>query len=332
MAVGLRTTIATATRLLSGCLPAMLMLALTSFAQGDEPPVSPLGQLTGHEHRPIHVRSQPVIERLPLHVMAPSDLSVGAAGVLFVADPAAECVFRVDRDAATSLVVSEERGIRRIVADESNSLYLLTEQSGTSIVSQVSADGLTVRLASLPFAANGLTRTATGRLYVGNAQGRVTQIASDGVVQAHADCASAIQDLCVSSAGQLYAMLDSREIVLITEDGRVRAAGRAQPQAIRVFSLPAGRLATLSPQPGDRPLIAEVAMGEDREFAEYARVPSGTVAVAFDHLGNLSLANPRLRAITRVTSHFQVPCPHCGQPVPLHLSPDAGPAPQRQRF
>jgi hypothetical protein len=61
----------------------------------------------------------------------------------------------------------------------------------------------------------------------------------------------------------------------------------------------------------------------DGQVPSVAFVPEGTRAAGFDSLGNLLLANPDLRAITRVTSRFQVPCPHCRQPTLMIFDAEA---------
>jgi hypothetical protein len=50
-------------------------------------------------------------------------------------------------------------------------------------------------------------------------------------------------------------------------------------------------------------------------------VPKGTIAHAFDAAGNLLMVNWDLQFLMRVTNSFEVPCPHCGKPIPIRLRP-----------
>jgi hypothetical protein len=63
-----------------------------------------------------------------------------------------------------------------------------------------------------------------------------------------------------------------------------------------------------------------------------ALVPEGTEAAGMDRLGNFCLANPDLRAVTKVTSRFMIPCPHCGQQTLMIFDPAAAAEDAGSRF
>lgn len=280
-----------------------------------------LSQLATHHHSPIVVHSRPVIERIPVQVIHPTDLCSGPDGILFVADSAARCVFQIGSDGNVALAVKDIADIVRIVSDSDANLYVLTASHGTSAITQVTPDGLQVELCSIPFHAGSFVRDSIGQFVVSESGSRVARVSPEGEWQHFAVCPSAIADLAISSSGQVHALLEDSRVLLIQDDGGLRLSGFAQAGSARLLSLPEGDLAALSATPGERPLIAGLRTDASEDLQEFAKVPLGTVAVAFDRLGNLSMANPDLRAVTRVTSHFVVPCPHCGAEVPMHLSP-----------
>ncbi len=136
-------------------------------------------------------------------------------------------------------------------------------------------------------------------------------------------------------------------------DGSTSDSGTVPADCRRLFSLPEGEMAALSNAAGSKSEIILVERPADDQSANAARndqseaeatensviaprvystVPAGTQAVAFDDLGNMSLVNPELRAVTRVTTTLMIPCPHCGRPTRLILSPNGPAAPRGRSF
>lgn len=114
----------------------------------------------------------------------------------------------------------------------------------------------------------------------------------------------------------------------LASSGELNLRGTVLPASHRLVSLPDGRLAGLAAdglqKTGLFALMPENLSSDAQPVGQnkaVAHVPHGTLAVGFDQLGNLALANPDLRAITKVTSHFEVPCPHCGKPTRLNMVP-----------
>jgi hypothetical protein len=304
-------------------LRGVVLLAFTSVScvvVADEPYSAGLGAVGQHDHAPIVVRSRPVIERLPVQVIAPSDICDGNNGVLFIADRTARVVFRLTSDGSVSLAMRDEQGICRICCDSDNNLFVLSATAGSSRITQVTPTGKMIRICTLPFAAIAFARNEAGLLFVGSASGEIASVSVDGVVSKLAQLRREIVDLTLSSSDQLHVLTGNREICFVSLDGVVQPVGFGQPTALRLFALPHGGLAVLCPNPGGQPAITELQKNREDAIVEFARVPTGTVAVSFDRLGNLSLANPDLRAVTRVTSRFTVPCPHCGKAVDMVLS------------
>lgn len=303
----------------------LLSLGTTSLA-GDQPS---LGAIKNHDHAPIVVQSRPVIERLPVKVISPVDLQISRAGHIFVADDAANCVFRLEADGDVSLPVQNLSNIRRIELDADGNLYTLTSDSRESQIRMVNPVGQSVLLHDLKFDANAFVRDITGQFTVtSKATNRVMVISNTGEITELTRLYQPVSDLVLNAGGQTEALLTSGEMVHISASGEVTASGFAPPGSSRLMLQPDGSMLVLSKRLNGQTNLASISreVTRPKEFSTFATVPEGTQAVGFDSLGNLCLANPDLRAITKVTSHFSIPCPHCGRATEMIFRKDPEPA------
>ncbi len=291
--------------------------------------VVPLGAIANHDHNPIHVRSKPVIERLPVKVIEPVDLKISAKGRIFVADRKAECVFRLDEYGTTSLPIQNLPNIQRIQLDADESLSVLTSTGGESSLHQVTPSGRHVVLETLEFPATAFVRDSVGRFVVAEkGSGRLLCVSSEGVVSEHIELTQPAVDLAINAGGQVEVLLGSGLVALVGDDGLTPQSGFAPIGALRLMKQADGSMLALSGTAGDRARIVNISRSEDRpeQFELVAHAPAGTQAVGFDALGNLCLANPELRAVTKVTSHFSIPCPHCSKPTRMIFSTEPEPS------
>ncbi len=303
----------------------LLSLGTTSLA-GDPPA---LGAIRNHDHAPIVVQSRPVIERLPVKVISPVDLQISMAGHIFVADDAANCVFRLEADGEVSLPVQNLSDIRRIQVDADGNLYTLTSDSRESQIRMVNPVGQSVLLHDLKFDANAFVRDVTGQFAVTSRDtNRVVVISNTGEITELTRLYQPVSDLVLNAGGQTEALLTSGEIVHISASGEVTASGFAPAGSSRLMLQPDGSMLVLSKRSNGQTNLVSISRDATRpkEFSTFAMVPEGTQAVGFDSLGNLCLANPDLRAITKVTSHFSIPCPHCGRATEMIFRKDPEPA------
>ncbi|MFO1000230.1 MAG: hypothetical protein U0936_07825 [Planctomycetaceae bacterium] len=311
--------------LLSGfALSAAFVVAPTALA--DEVPR--LGAILNHDHAPVRVHSKPVIERLPVKVVEPVDLVVSGKSRIFVADRKAECVFRLDERGSVSFAIEHLTGIQRIQVDADGSLYVLASSGGESSLRQITESGKHVVLQTFSFPASAFVRDELGRFVLSVKQsGRLVSLDAEGEVKDLAQLNQVVQDLILNAGGQLEALLPSGHIVRIDEQGEVSQSGFAEPGSTRLASLGDGTLLSLADSGSGRSRVVKVSREVDRpaELAVTATVPVGTMAVGFDSLGNLCLANPDLRAVTRVTSHFEIACPHCGKPTRMIFTSEPQP-------
>lgn len=262
----------------------------------------------------------------------PVDLTVAETGELFVADMTG-LVFRVDDQQHADVMA---RGLNRVsrVAAHRLGIFCLTSAGRAGSVIQLTESGFQSQPVSLNFAPAGLAVGDTGDPYVGNSRRaeivRLTRV-EDHWQRTVIPLPDAVRDVDSDRQGQIVVLLRDGRVMSVSEANRPRQRGYLPPST--------GRL-SVHPQEGILGVAVDASLrdglfrmttapqGEER----YVSLPEGTCAVAFDALGNLTSANPDLRAITRVTSRFEVPCPHCGQPVPMILSPHAPPATKRRSF
>ncbi len=284
-------------------------------------------QEESHPHIPVTIPSAPVISRLKVAFSAPHRVVVADTGDIYVADIRAGVVFRTTPTNVTSVVadgLQQPVGLRLTNSDE---IIVLTA---------------------------GNDRTAQGRIYKVNSSGERSLIAGG---------LTAPRDVLIDDAGNLtVALHQANRIVRIDPDGERTTLGRIdRPTALTrgpdgelfvasaagVVSqlLPDGRVQTLaagfntpaglSIAPDGRLLVVDsgsreiAAIEPERRRSLFARVPVGTVAVAFSREGNMVLANSHLQSVTRVTTRLSVPCPHCSGRIPVVLK---RPAPAQTGF
>lgn len=270
-----------------------------------------------------------MIERLPVKVIEPVDLRIGKNGHIFVADRSAQCVFRLDRDGEVSLPVADLSDIQRIQLDADDNLYVLTSSARESQILMVNPIGQSTVLHELTFAATSFVRDTVGQFVVASKDAnRIVVITTEGDITELTRIYQPVSDLVLNAGGQTEALLVTGEMVHIAASGEVTRSGFAPPGSSRLMLQPDGSMLVLSGRSDGHAQLTSVSRDQVRpqDFQTFASVPEGTQAVGFDALGNLCLANPDLRAITKVTSHFRIPCPHCGRPTDMIFRKDAEPA------
>jgi hypothetical protein len=290
-------------------------LSVPAFA--DEPALTGVAE---HVHQPVIVQSRPVIERLPVKVVEPVDLKLSPDGAVFVADRKAECVFRIDRTGAVSLAAEKLPGLQRIQLHSDGSLFLLCSTDSQSGLHQVTASGRQIYLQAFPFAADAFAVNSLGTTYVSHStSGRIMSVSSEGAVSELVRMTMPVTDLVLNAAEQLEALLPSGQVVRVSDEGQVVSTGTAPGGSTRLTSLQDGKMLAILPAADGPSTIVEISRGAQPpvDFVVVAKIPAGTRAAGFDALGNLCLANPDLRAVTKVTSQFEIPCPHCGRPTRL---------------
>ncbi|APZ95086.1 hypothetical protein [Fuerstiella marisgermanici] len=290
------------------------------------------GDAADHSHAPLLVRSRPVIERIPLSVIDPVDVTVTQFGDTLVADRAGKILFRVDSSGTASVLAKDLDGVCRVTDSPRLGTHVLLSQEQSGRVLRITDSGFQSEIAHLPFAPAGLGVDSNGNLLTANAAtGEIFTINPERERTRLAKMSEPVRDLVVDQVGNVVVLLKSGKLVAVYSADNTKPVGFVPGNATRLTMHPKDFVLALANDADQRPML--VRPTSDREHvSRFAGTPRGTSAFAFDKLGNLTLANPDLRAITRVTSHFRVPCPHCGKLVSMELSADAPPAePKLQR-
>ncbi|MFO0427766.1 MAG: hypothetical protein ACK526_14465 [Planctomyces sp.] len=313
------------------------LLCLTSVAFAGEPAEDRSAPNASHPHTPIVVRSKPVIERIPLAVIDPVDVRYSAEGYLYIADRRGGIVFRIRPTGRTEIIAEGLDGILRIAIAADESLYVLTGTPGSGRILQYLPNGESAEVGTVNFAPAGFGIDSTGTLLVSSAQsGIVEAIESDGTHRLFASLEGRSKDLLISSDEQPYVLLHSGQVVRLRADGSAENVGTTVTGASRLMQISPQETGVLHQHSTERPRISLLArrtsspgaspdlVGDSPKSTDnpevVLQVPNGTAAAAFDAMGNVVLVNPEIRAVTRVTKCLMVPCPHCGEKVPLIFS------------
>ena len=272
-----------------------------------------------HEHQPLVVRSRPVIERLPVRVIDPIDVVVNEFGDTLVADAVGKVLFRIDADGDTTILGKQLHGIARVADSRVFGVHVLLAGKDSGRIVRMSEAGFESEFAFQPA---GLGADSIGNLWTANAAtGDVIKIDFAGKQKVVTRLSESVKDVAADRLGAIV-LLKSGKLVSVIDSETTKTIGYVPRSASRLKLRKTGDVIALAEDENGRTMLVRPT-AEQQKVNRFAATPQGTSAFAFDNLGNLTLANPDLRAITRVTSHFSVPCPHCGQMVPMEFLPDA---------
>lgn len=275
-----------------------------------------------HKHAPIIVRSRPVIERLRLEVIEPVDVVVNSLGETLVADRTGKVVFRIDSEGETSLLGRELVGLARVADSKSFGVHALVAGKNSGRIIRLMETGFQEEVCELGFAPAGLAADTVGNLWTTNpVTGEALLFGSEGQRRRIVKLAGTPRDIAADDLGATV-LLTSGSLISVAADGSTNQIGYVTPTASRVQLMADGSSVALATNSDGKTIL--VRPTADRgETDWFGGATDGTIAFAFDKLGNVTLANPAWRAVTRVTNRFTVPCPHCGEPVPMLFSPTA---------
>lgn len=285
-----------------------------------------LNQSSQHTHQPMVIRSRPVIERIPVRTVTPTDICISSSGITWVADPGAKAVFRIDLQASVSLAFSELAGIQRIQTDPDGNLYVLTSSSAESSVLQFTTSGKRLTLFQFPYPGVCFARTSVGEFLIAS-KDSLHRFEIDGT-KTSLPLPQRPLDMTSNPGGGIELLLEGGTVVSTSGLKSFSHPRSVHPLSTRILHLPEGELVSLVSTSDTSQRAGLFSLSPQNDPAGHVPqtwLPIGTAAVGFDKLGNLTLANPQLQALTKVTSKFQVPCPHCQRPLLLHLDAAADP-------
>lgn len=269
------------------------------------------------------VRSRPVVDRVPVDVIKPVDVAVTSFGDTLIADEAANLLLRVNRLGESGVLASDLDGISRVADSDQLGTHVLLSKGRSGRIFRFTDNGIQLLLAYLPFEPAGLGIDPEGNLLTTNRRsGEVVRIRHDGQIKVIATVSEPTKDLVVDQFGNALVLLTSGKVVTVFADDSTRTAGYVPSSASRLEMHPKNYVVALASDEAGKPVLTRLTANRG-PIERVAGTPSGTVAFTFDKLGNLTLANPELRGVTRVTSRFEVKCQHCQESMLMILSPDA---------
>ena len=284
-----------------------------------------------HSHAPLVVPSRPVIARVPVKVIRPVDVVVNSLDETLIADETGQCLLRVDVNGTASVLADQLPGVSRIADSPQLGTYLLQKNARSGRVYLFTDGGQQMDVAYLPFQPTALAVDTEGKLYTAdNSKRRLVLIDDEGKQSVYARLPEAVRDLAIDAIGSVVVLFESGRVGTVTSENELSESGFVSPNATRLAQHPTGFVVALAPDSLGKSYLLK-ATSDRQQIDRFAAVPRGTTAFAFDALGNLTLANADLRAITQVNSHFEVQCPHCGKPMSMILSADAPAVKQPKR-
>lgn len=281
-----------------------------------------------HSHEPQTLPQAPSISRLKVAFAIPHRVTVDQAGTIFTADIRAGVVFRTAPDGLTSVLAD---GLNQPVAvrtDEAGNTYIAAAargRTGAGRIYAVNAEGERQTLAGDLTGPTDFLRAATGELTIAlGGKDQIIAIDADGKRKTLCDRISNPTALANGPDGELFIASGKGQVFQLLANGRLQklADGLKSPTDFGITH--DGRLVV-----AQRDAKQLAVIDRDGTVKQYAKVPQGTVSVAFSPAGNMVIANRSLQSVTRVTTRLSVPCPHCDKSIPVILKK---PKPGRAAF
>lgn len=300
------------------CTVALLCVAATA----DDP----------HPHRPILVPSRPVIERVPLSVIDPIDVTITEFGDTLVADAGGKMLFRVTTDGIANVLGKNLTGISRVVDSRQLGPHALLTDQKSSRVLRFTDSGMQQTVINFAFRAFGLAIDPDNNLITSSGKtGIIYHVDDENTLTRLVQLSEPVLDLATDRLGNVFVLLQSGQVISVTGKDASAPVGFLPKGTTRIKIHPDDYAVGLTTGE-QRPILNRI--NKTSKPLQFAGTAMGTSAFAFDGLGNLVLTNPDLRAVTRVKSRFVVNCshPNCDHPVHMILTPNAVPQHRRRSF
>ncbi len=272
-----------------------------------------------HSHQPVTVDVGPIISRMPVSLLQPRRVLAAESGDIFIADWAAGVVIKHRLDGAAIIVAENLMEPAGLAMDAEKNLYVSQHTAGLTAegtVVKITANGEQTTFADGLTGPTGLSFGPDGRLYVANFEGNnILQLSPDGQHVVVADEIPSPAALAFDDSGDLWVVNTIPGTV-----SRVSIMGEVVVVA-EGFDSPSD----IAFDREGRPVVTNFGGNElsyidaDLQPQTYAIVPNETVALTFDHDGNLLLLNWKLRLLIKVTTKVFIDCPHCDKRIPLKL-------------
>ncbi len=290
--------------------------------------ISQLDDGSSHRHRPVRLNARPIVSRFDVALSKPRRVLIDPDGSMLVADWGADVVMKITPTGEASVFVSNLHEPAGLARDSAGNLYVANHASGIAgqgTVVKVSPGGMPILFADGLTGPTGLAFDPQGTLYVADFQGdRIVRITPDGDAQTFVDELPTPAAIAFDQNGYLYTISSTEGTVYRFDPMGNRFIvfqGLSVPSDL-TFD-PQGHLIVTNY--GGTELTYVDTMGSGRIFAT---VPKGTISLSFDTDGNLVFVNWDFQSLMKITMNLRIPCPHCGQTIPLRLRPTPKKSPQ----
>ncbi|WP_166819918.1 NHL repeat-containing protein [Thalassoroseus pseudoceratinae] len=283
--------------------------------------ISQLDNGETHHHHPVRLNARPIVSRFDVALSKPRRVLISPDGSMLVADWGADVVLKITTTSEVTVFASNLHEPAGLARDAAGNLYVANHASGIAgegTVVKISPGGMPIVFADGLCGPTGLAFDPQGTLFVADFQGdRIVRITPDGDSQTFVDELPTPAALAFDQHGYLYTASSTEGTVYrIDAMGNrfIVCQGLTVPSDLAFDSQ--GHLIVTNY--GGTELTYVDPMGTGRIFAT---VPKGTIGLDFDADGNLVFVNWDFQTLMKITMNLQIPCPHCGQTIPLQLRP-----------
>ncbi len=275
-----------------------------------------------HSHETIRIESAPIINRIPIPARQIRRVHREADGSLLVIEWESGTLFRVLSDGGLERLATSLNQPSDIAVDGLGNIYVSEYAAGLEgdgAIVRIDPMGRLERLHTDLDAPSALELDLLGNLiYAEYTSGQVVRLSPSGSRHVLATNLDAPSALAVDRSGAIYVTCSNAGFLL-----RIEADG-TQTRLLENLKLPSdvqydgGRLLVIT-NFGDGSLTAwDIA---DQRSTPFSAVPRGTIAMCFCEDGNFVLAHWEFNFLMKITRTLSLKCPHCGKPIPVHLTP-----------
>ena len=311
----------------SAAVVAAVVVASTPVSAGfrlfDESAAAATGRRSAdaHRHDPIDVQAAPIVSRLPVPAVRPCRLLVDRHGNLYVADSAAEKVYKLTPEGTVSTLAEELVEPSGLACDAAGNIYISNYAGGepnAGTIIRITPEGKRTTFARHLTGPGALAFDSKGSLYVASpSEDTIVIVDRQGRVVPFVNNIAAPAGLAFDERDNLYVVGQRDGVVSkITPAVRITVIARGLPGPSDICANPDGGF-LVSTHAGTE----LIALDAQQKMRPVVRVPTETVSAVFDSDGNIVAANRDYGLVLKITVRLSIPCPHCGRKIPVRLKP-----------
>ena len=277
-----------------------------------------------HSHDTVVLPQAPSISRLKVSYAQPQAIAIDNKSNVYVADARAGVVLRTTPDGRTSVLADRLVEPIAVRVDESGDMFVATTglgRTGAGRIYRVTAEGERETILNDITAPTDFLRNDTGALIVALKGDRILRVSPDGERETLCNEIKNPVALARGTNGELFIAASNGTVHQLLANGRLRLLAKDLKSPTDMAIKPDGRLVVTESESNRLTVIQRGGKAK-----QYAKVPLGTISVAFTETGNMVIANRETRSVTRIVSHMSIPCPHCDKTIPIRLKKPTPPS------